>query len=224
MDIEHGLTHGLTQGLTQGSLRMIMRVARRAAAALCLYLGLAASPVFACDIVTPSTANVGTFLPSGVPTTYVATTGSFKCPNGSILSLLAEDYLRATLQTTGTLTLTATTGGSLTYTLSATQDGTATITAGVTRSYIENTTVSLLSNSKAVVPIYIKPISAGTPPAGIYKGSFQIRWSWKFCNGIAVAGICLLADADQGNKIATVDVTMTVARNAVVTISQRATW
>jgi len=202
-----------------------LRIVKRLVAALCVYLGLAATPVFACDIVTPSTANVGTFLLAAVPSaTYVATTGSFKCPNGSVLSLLAADYLRATLQTTGTLTLTATTGGSLSYTLSANEDGTAPITAGVARSYIENTTVSLLANSKALVPIYIKPISAAAPPAGIYKGSFQIRWAWKFCNGVAVLGACLLADADQGSKIATVDVTMTVARNAIVTISQRATW
>ena len=213
MEIEYGLTGAC------------LRIIKRSAAALCLYLGLAATPVLACDIVTPSTANVGTFLPADVPNaTYVATTGSFKCPNGSVLSLLAADYLRATLQTTGVLTLTAATGGSMSYTLSANQDGTAPITAGVVRSYIENTTVSLLANSKAVVPIYIKPISTDVPPAGIYTGRFQIRWAWKFCNGVAVLGACLLADADQGSKIATVDVTMTVAKNAIVTISQRATW
>lgn len=213
MDNEHGL---------EGSF---LRVVGRLLVGLSLYLGLAATPAFACDIVTPNTANVGTYSPSAVPTgTYIATTGSFKCPNGSILSLLAADYLRATLTTTGTLTLAATTGGSVTYTLFATADTTAPLTANTRRSYMEGTTLSLLGSSKAEPPIYIKLASGATPPAGLYKGKFQITWSWQFCNGVAVLGACLLGDLDKGDKSVNVDVAMTVAKNAVVTVTQRATW
>ena len=202
-----------------------LRIVKRLVAALCVYLGLAATPVFACDIVTPSTANMGTLSPTAVPTAgFIATTGSFKCTNVSILTLLGADYLRATLLTTAPLTLTATTGGSITYSLSASQDGTTPFVANTSQSYIEGSTLSLLSTSKASVPIYIKPISATAPPAGIYKGNFQVRWAWRFCDGVAVAGICALGDNDVGNKIASVDVTITVARDAIVTITQRATW
>lgn len=194
-------------------------------AAILLYLGLAAAPAFACDIATPSTANMGTLSPTAVTGAgFIATTGSFKCANASILSLLAADYLRATLITTTPLTLTAPTGGSMGYSLSATADGTTPFVANTPRSYVEGTTLSLLSNSKAAVPIYIKLISAAAPPAGIYAGNFQVRWTWKFCNGIAALGLCLLADNDQDSKTATVNVTVTVAKNAVVTVSQRTTW
>lgn len=212
-----GIEHGLTATWARRMKRLI--------AAVLLYLGLAAAPALACDIVTPSTANMGTLPPTAMTNaSFIATTGSFKCTNANILTLLGADYLRATLLTTGTLTMTATTGGSITYTLSASADGTAPLVANTSRSYIEGSTLSLLSTSKAAVPIYIKPISATAPPAGIYKGSFQVRWAWKFCDGVAVAGICALGDNDVGNKTALVDVTLTVARDAIVTVTQRATW
>ena len=203
----------------------IGHVVSRLLVGLCMYIGFAAVPAFACDIVAPNTANVGTYSPTAVPTgTNIATTGSFKCPNGSILSLLAADYLRATLTTTGTLTLAAATGGSVTYTLFATADATAPLTTNVRRSYMEGTTLSLLGSSKAEPPIYIRLAAGATPPAGIYKGKFQITWSWQFCNGVAVLGACLLGDLDKGDKSVSVDVAMTVAKNAVVTVTQRATW
>ena len=212
-----GIEHGLATASARGVKRLV--------AAVLLCLGVAAAPAFACDIVTPSTANMGTLSPTAVPTAgFIATTGSFKCTNVSILTLLGADYLRATLLTTAPLTLTATTGGSITYSLSASQDGTTPFVVNTSQSYIEGSTLSLLSTSKASVPIYIKPISATAPPAGIYKGNFQVRWAWRFCDGVAVAGICALGDNDVGNKIASVDVTITVARDAIVTITQRATW
>ena len=212
-------------GIEQGLATATARGLRRVVVALLLYLALGAVPASACDIVTPSTANVGTLSPSAVTTaSFIATTGSFKCANATILTLLGADYLRATLLTAGTLTLTATTGGSFTYSLSANADGSSPLVANTSRSYIEGSTLSLLSTSKAAVPIYIKPISATAPPAGIYKGNFQVRWAWKFCDGIAVAGLCAVGDNDVGNKTASVDVTLTVARDAVVTITQRATW
>lgn len=212
MGIEHGLA-------------MTARGVKRLAAALFLSLGLAATPVSACEVTSPSTAKLGTLSPTAVTTAgFIATTGSFSCSNTSVASLLGDEYLRATLLTTSALTLTATTGGSVGYSLSATADGTAPLNANVSRSYFEGTTLSLLGSSKAVVPIYIKPVSASAPPAGIYKGSFQVRWSWKFCNGLGALGACLLGANDQDSKTGTVDVTLTVARDAIVTISQRTTW
>ncbi len=212
-------------GIEHGPAIPSARRLRGLVAAILLYLGLAAAPAFACDIATPSTANMGTLSPAAVPSAgFIATRGSFKCATGSVLSLLAADYLRATLLTTGTLTLTATTGGSMTYLLAADQEGTAPITYNVRRSYVEGSTLSLLGNSRADVPIFIKPVSGTAPLAGIYAGSFQIRWAWQFCNGIAVLGACVLADVDQGSKIATVNVTVTVAKNAIVTMTQRTTW
>jgi hypothetical protein len=211
-----GIEHGLAT---------TARGVKRLVAALILSLGLAAAPAFACEVVTPSTARLGTLSPAGVTTAgFIATTGSFTCANANVLALLADDYLRATLLTTGTLTLTAPTGGSVGYSLSASSDGSAPLVANTSRSYFEGTTLSLLGSSRAVVPIYIKPVSASAPPAGIYKGSFQIRWSWKFCDGIGTLGLCLLGRNDQDSKVASVDVTMTVARGAIVTVSQRTTW
>lgn len=212
MGIEHGLA-------------MTAHCVKRLVAALFLSLGLAAAPASACEVVTPSTAKLGTLSPDAVTTAgFIATTGSFTCANTNVLALLADDYLRATLLTTGTLTLTAATGGSVGYSLSASSDGTAPLVANTSRSYFEGTTLSLLGSSRAVVPIYVKPVSAFAPPAGIYKGSFQVRWSWKFCDGVGTLGLCLLGKNDQDSKVASVDVTMTVARGAIVTVSQRTTW
>lgn len=205
-----------------------MRGIRRAGAVLGIGLGLAATPAFAsCNIVTPSTADVGTFSPAAVATgavPYVATTGSFGCTNGSVLSLLAADYLRATVKAGTVLTLTSAAGGTATYLLSANQAGTAPLTPGTRRSYMEGTTLSLLT-SKSLVPIYIKPGSAANLAPGTYTGSFDVLWSWKFCNGVAVLGVCLLADVDSGDKTATVTVKLEVAdKGAIVSISQKTTW
>lgn len=211
-----GIEHGLAT---------TARCVKRLVVALSLALGLAAAPASACEVVTPSTAKLGTLSPTAVTAAgFIATTGSFTCANDNVLALLADDYLRATLLTTGTLTLTAPTGGSVGYSLSASSDGTAPLVANTSRSYFEGTTLSLLGSSRAVVPIYIKPVSASAPPAGIYKGNFQVRWSWKFCDGVGTLGLCLLGKNDQDSKIASVEVTMTVARGAIVTVSQRTTW
>ena len=223
MDIQDGPTKGFPRTIRAWVIGA--SVIRASVAALLLSLGLAAAPASACDVVTPSTARLGTLSPSAVTTAgFIATTGSFTCSNASLLTLLGGDYLRATLLTTGTLTLTAPTGGSVDYTLSASPDGTAPLVANTSRSYFEGTTLSLLGGSRAAVPIYIKPVSASAPPAGIYKGSFQVRWAWKFCDAIGALGLCLLGNNDQDVKVALVDVTMTVARGAIVTVSQRTTW
>lgn len=206
----------------------IICVVRRLFAAMVIAVGLAAVPALACDVVTPSTADVGAYSPAAVATAaapYVMTTGSFACASSSLLTLLGGDSLKATVAAGTVFTLTSTAGGTATYTPAADAAGTLPFTPGTTRTYINGTLLTIADSTRMAPPIYIKPQSATTLAPGVYRGSFVIKWDWNFCTQLNVLALCIANTRDIGSKNATVNVVLTVVdRSATVSITSKTTW
>lgn len=198
-------------------------------AGLFLLLGASGASA-ACTAAATATATVGPHSPNAVAASaapYTGQAGGFGCAAGSpVLSLFGTNYLKATISLT-TYKLTRS-GGSETinFTLSATSDGTKPL-SGTTAYYINGTAVDVLGLTGSVpasVPIYITANAASAPIAGLYTGTFRVKWEWSFCTSISV-GVCLTAP-DSGNKNTDVTINLTVAGVAptLSAVTTTTTW
>ena len=216
---------------------------RRLAGLVAICLGLVATPALAACGVTPASppgsppvplADLGTFspaalfstdtLPSAMP--YVAMTGSFGCNSTPLLALMSSDSLVVTVKSGTVYTLKSAAGATATYQLAADSGGQNQLVAGTPRTIINGTT-SLLTNTRAAVPLYLKARSTTRLAPGIYTGNFEVKWDWSFCTllGAKVLGLDVCVLSDTGSASGLISMTMTVAeKGAIVTISQKTTW
>jgi hypothetical protein len=211
-----------------------MRIVMAAAASVAA-IAVPGTAWAACGVAKTSSADVGTFSPAALYSTdtvpsampYVATTGSFGCANTTLLALMSNDSLVATVKAGTVLTLKSGTS-TATYLLAADQGGQYPLVPGTPRTLVNGTGLALLSNGRAAVPIYLKARSTTSLAPGVYTGSFEVKWDWSFCtllglDALGLVNICL--NRDSGSASGTVAVTMTVAeKGAIVSVSQRTTW
>lgn len=230
---------GIELGRSTGSIRGFRRLAT---VLLAFGLGAIATPAFAACAVTPTPPagsppapafDLGTFSPaalfsaekpSAMP--YVAVTGSFGCNSTALLALMSGDSLIVTVKSDAVYTLKSPAGATATYLLAADSGGLNQVVAGTPRTIINGTT-SLLTNTRAAVPLYLKARSTTRLAPGVYTGSFDVKWDWSFCTliGLNALGINVCLGRDSGSASGTVKLTMTVAeKGAIVSISQRTTW
>ena len=133
---------------------------------------------------------------------------------GAALSVLGSSFARATITSANAFRLTATSGDQIAYAASADAGGTQPFTQGGTVDYMSAQLVSLLgllSSTSLTTPMYVRLTSAPNIPAGTYKDRLTINWNYKVCNGVQVAGICVLYE--QGQATITVDVTLVVGND-----------
>jgi hypothetical protein len=146
---------------------------------------------------------------------YTAFPGGFGCPTGSpAISLLGANYLKATISNT-TYKLTHTNGtDTVDFKLAAAASGTPQV-SGTTTFLINGTTLDVLGLVGAAptsIPLYIKPrLNTPTvaPIAGVYTGTFRVKWEWSFCTGISI-GVCIFGKTETGNVNTDVTITLTL--------------
>ncbi len=201
----------------------------RCAAALTIGWG---APAFACDVVTPTSVNVGSYSPAALKLAApknIRTLGGFSCSSANILTLLSGNFLKATVAAGTSLTLSsATTSDLVNYTLAADAAGTKPLVPGSETYYVNGVVLNLLNlggNGAIDVPVHFSLSSAFPVAPGIYTGSFSITWDWYFCSGIGLLGLCIGAP-DSGSKAVTVNITLTVAPKPVTLVVDpgTATW
>lgn len=206
----------------------VWRLLRGLAVATAMML---AAPAFAACSVANTAPDLGSQSPqalkaNGVP--YFNADGGFTCDSSSLVSLLANNYLRATVAAGTAMTLAGPSGSTVSYILAGMPDGTVPLTAGTPADYVGgNGTTILALNLGAPVNarIYIKPsnIAALVPP-GDYTGFFNVKWDWRFCSLIYIAGNCT-GTLTQGSATAKVTIKLTVAAKPMgVQISYVTTW
>ena len=188
-----------------------------------------AAPAMACT-TSSAAAEIGTYSPSAVKANVVPAVRSragLQC-GFALLKLLGSDYVRAKFTSDNAFQLLRTGGGSVAYKASADAAGQYVATQGGTIDYAQNNLLDLLGllgNSSADLPIFVKPAETGFPPPGIYKDRITIAWSWNICQGLGLAGACLLGRSDKGTGTSVIDVTLTVTPvDAVVTTQSTTTW
>jgi len=176
---------------------------------------LCAGPAWAkCTSVATSAAAFGslnsTQVRSTVQTASSANSG-LQC-NGSVLSVLSSTDSFVVKITSATNGLVGPTGDVIPYTLYADATTTYPITRGTGFEF--RTTgildlLGLLNGTPKAVPIYMRTQINANVAAGLYQETLNVEWTWKYCDGIGLGGICIGTDQGTGTKPLTVTLTVT---------------
>ncbi len=172
---------------------------------LCALMLLPAGSAWAlCSSVATTPAAFGTINSTLVRTTIQSassTNAGLQC-TGSLLSLLsASDHFYATI-TSSTSGLVGPTGDVIAYTLYADNSTSYPITRGVAFDFARNGILDLLGllngTTPKAVPLYMRTQLGSIVAAGLYQETLTIAWSWNYCSGIGVGGLCLGRDIGSG--------------------------
>ncbi|MFK0094461.1 spore coat protein U domain-containing protein [Pseudomonas sp. NPDC090592] len=132
---------------------------------------------------------------------------------GSLLSLLStNDHFYATI-TPASGGLVGPTGDVIAYTLYADSSTSYPITRGVAYDFARNGILDLLGllggTTPKAVPIYMRTITGSNVAAGVYRENLTVAWSWNYCSGISLLGVCLGRDIGSGSQVLSVSLTVT---------------
>ena len=195
---------------------------------LCVGLVVAGPAAASCGVATAVSDDFGTYSPNalkaGAPP-YLSEFGGFNCSTASIVTLLAGNYLKATVASGSVLTLTsAMTPNTVTYLLAAAPDGTSPLVPGTATYYVNGTTLNLLGSGTTNVPVYAKVSSTTAVAPGTYTGSVAIKWDWSFCSAIGALNACI-GTLDAGSKTATLSFTLNVSpQQTTMVVTSATTW
>lgn len=132
--------------------------------------------------------------------------------NGSVLSLVATDYARATTTSANGFQLRSAGGDAIGYRLSADPSGAYGFAQGGAINYLDPALLSLLGilDGNSFAPtLYAALTDRPNVPAGTYADTVTIQWSWAICRGVGVGGLCVLQERNSGTTTLRVAVTVT---------------
>ncbi len=206
--------------------------------ALLLLTGLGAvSPAVACSIVATPTIQLGTTSSFAIQTAdgeAGSGSGGLSC-SGLSLALLTSQFIYVRLDSANPLQMThAATGHSIPFAVSSQQNGVP-MGTGAISSNLAGLNLLSLGGTNNEVQMFVQRGGANVA-AGIYTGSFNLRWFYATCPLISAVGICIgswntspgitqncllgLCTLDQGSLpgsglSVTVNVTLNVAKDCV---------
>src|SRR5262245_40003138 len=92
------------------------------------------------------------------------------------------------------------------------------ITPGVQYDYAGTAlpgTLGLFSGPAVSVPLYFRTVTGSNVPAGAYSDTLTVSWSWDYCSGLNLFGVCL--GRDTGSTVTTVQLSATVQTACLLT-------
>ncbi len=179
------------------------------------FLALCAEPALAkCASVATAPALFGalnsTQVRTAVQTASTANAG-LQC-NGTVLSVLSNtDSFKLTVQpsTGGVL---GPTGDVIPYTLYADATTNFPISRGVAFEYGRTgilDLLGLLNGTPKTVPLYLRTQIGSNVAAGLYQETLKLDWTWNYCEGLSLGGLCIGRDTGSGTQYLTVSLTVT---------------
>ena len=153
----------------------------------------------------------------GTVQTASSTNSGLQC-NGSVISVLSSTDSFKIKITSTTSGLVGPTGDVIPYTLYADATTNYPITRGT--SFEFRTTgildlLGLLNGTPKNVPIYMRTQVGSNVSAGLYQEILDVEWTWDYCDGIGVGGLCIGRDKGSGTR--TLLVSMTVTNDCQIT-------
>lgn len=186
-----------------------------------LLLCLPGSAWALCSVVPATPASFGSVSSIAVRTTSQPSStlnAGLRC-SGSLLSLLTTNdhfYAKITSIQSG---LVGPKGDVIGYTLYANNSTSYPITRGVDFDFARNGIIDALGLLGSIVPktapIYLGTIVGSNVAAGLYTETLSIAWTWDYCAGIGIGGLCAGRDTSSGNTTLTVN--MTVSNDCTIT-------
>jgi spore coat protein U-like protein len=153
----------------------------------------------------------------GTVQTASSTNSGLQC-NGSVISVLSSTDSFKIKITSTTSGLVGPTGDVIPYTLYADATTNYPITRGTPFEF--RTTgildlLGLLNGTPKNVPIYMRTQVGSNVSAGLYQEILDVEWTWDYCDGIGVGGLCIGRDKGSGTR--TLLVSMTVTNDCQIT-------
>lgn len=185
----------------------------RLLAALFLTLSFTGAAHAACQTgaATLSGGSASSYDVRGGQVPVFAGTAGFSC-NGSILSVLSANSVRASATSLRGFRLVGPGGASVRYRLSADRDGSYPLSGGATVDYFDPALLRLLgilSYDNLTPPLFAALTEAANLAPGTYTDTVTIAWSWQVCRGIGLGGLCVLSESGTGTSVVTVTLVVT---------------
>lgn len=173
-----------------------------------------------CSVVAGINALFGSVTSIAARTTSQQTSTSqagLRC-SGTLLSVLQPgDHFYATI-VSANAGLKGTSGDVLPYTLYGDSTTSYPIATGTAYDYASTPLINLLGllgGTPANLPLYFRTATGSNLAAGTYTDTLTINWSWNYCSGIGLAGICIGRDIGSGTSSFTA--TLSVTNDCTIT-------
>lgn len=185
---------------------------------------LLAGPAHAlCSVIATTPANFGDVASTTLRLTSQNTStvnAGLRC-SGTLASVLGSgDHVYATITSTQTGLL-GPTGDVINYTLYANNTGSYPITRGVQYDFARNGIIDALglltSPTPKNAPLYMGTVTGQNVAAGTYTETLTILWSWDYCSGINLLGLCLGRDTNLTGVSTTLTVSLRVTNDCQIT-------
>lgn len=168
-----------------------------------------------CSIAATSPASFGSVSSMTVRTTAQSsssTNAGLSC-GPALLSLASTDHFWATITGSARGGMVGPTGDVITYTIYGNNTTSFPITRGTQFDFGGTSGIAaslglVFGPGTKVVPLYFGSMT-GNVAAGLYTETLSIAWSWNYCSGIAVGGLCIGRDVNNGTASLTVSMTVT---------------
>ncbi len=178
----------------------------------------------ACSAVASVPASFGTAVSSmTVRTTSQpssTTNSGISCTPALLSVLTSSDHFYATITGSAQGGMVGPTGDVISYTLYGNNTASFPITRGTAFDFGGSGGIAanlglVFGPGTKTLPLYFATTVGSNVAAGLYSETLSILWSWNYCAGIGIGGIC--AGRDTGSGTTTLNVSMTVANDCQIT-------
>jgi spore coat protein U-like protein len=139
------------------------------------------------------------------------------CTGAFLAILRTGDFIDATI-TSASGGLRGPTGDVIPYTVYADSTTTYAMALGTPFNYHTDTlldVLGLLSGGTHDLPMFVRTTPGANVAAGTYTDTLSVAWSWNYCDGIGVGGLCTSHDVGSGSS--TFQLTLVVTNACEIT-------
>lgn len=180
-------------------------------------LGGAAQVQAACSALATTPASFGSVSSMTVRTTAQSssTTNAGLSCTPTVLSVLASgDHFYATITGSAKGGMVGPSGDVIGYSIYGNNSATYPITRGTRFDFggtggIAQVYGLVFGPGTKTLPLYFGSLTGSNVAAGLYSETLSILWSWDYCSGINLIGICLGRDTNSGTSTLTVSMLVT---------------
>lgn len=180
-------------------------------------LGVSAQVHAACSATATSPASFGSVSSMTVRTTVQSSSTSnagLSCAPLVLSVLGSGDHFYATITGSTQGGMVGPTGDVIGYTVYANNSTAYPMTRGTQFDFGGNGGIAatyglVFGPGTKTLPLYLGSITGSNVAAGQYSETLSILWSWDYCSGVNLLGVCLGRDTSSGTSVLTVSMLVT---------------
>ncbi len=187
-------------------------------------LGVSAQVQAVCSVVATVPASFGTTVSSmtvrTASQTSSTTNAGLSCTPAVLSVLASSDHFDATITGSSQGGMVGPTGDVISYTIYANNTTSFPMTRGTAFDFGGSGGIAaalglVFGPGTKTVPLYFTTLVGSNVASGVYSETLSIFWSWNYCSGIGIGGLCLGREINSGTT--TLNVSMTVVNDCQIT-------